>query len=66
MNNPCTAVDILKHVWDQEYKDPQKRVYMNKLWKICDDSLPKLMFDIGKSKAKKDSNKLSLAVSKVK
>ena len=23
-NKPSTAVAILKHVWDQEYKDPKK------------------------------------------
>ena len=52
-NKPSTAVAILKHVWDQEYKDPRKRVYMNKYWKRCDINLAKLMLDIGKSKAKK-------------
>ena len=57
---------ILKHVWDQEYKDPRKRVFMNKYWKRCDTNLAKLMLDIGKSKAKKDDHKLLSAVNKVK
>ena len=65
-NKPSTAVAILKHVWDQEYKDPQKRVFMNKYWKRCDTSLARLMLDIGKSKAKKDDTKLLSAVNKVK
>ena len=29
-NKPATAVAILKHVWDQEYKNPQKQKLMNK------------------------------------
>ena len=61
-----TAVAILKHVWDQEYKDPQKRVYMNKYWKRCDNDLAKIMLDIGKSKGKKDDKKLFAAVNTVK
>ena len=65
-NKPSTAVAILKHVWDQEYKDPRKRVYMNKYWKQCDTNLAKLMLDIGKSKAKKSDSKLLSAVNKVK
>ena len=57
---------ILKHVWDQENKDPRKKVYMNKYWKQCDTNLAKLMLDIGKSKAKKDHSKLLSAVNKIK
>ena len=53
-------------MWDQEYKDPQKRVIMNKYWKRCDTSLARLMLVIGKSKAKKDATKLLSAVNKVK
>ena len=29
-DKPATAVAILKHVWDQEYKNPHKRKLMNK------------------------------------
>ena len=29
-SKPATAVAILKHVWDQEYKNPEKKVFMNK------------------------------------
>ena len=61
-----TAVAILKHVWDQEYKDPKKRVYMNKYWKRCNNDLAKIMLDIGKSKGKKDDKKLLAAVNTVK
>ena len=57
-NKESTAVAIIKHFWDQEYKDPRKRFYMNKYWKRCDTNLAKLMLDIGKSKAKKDEGKL--------
>ena len=65
-NKASTAVAILKHVWDQEYKDPKKRVYMNKYWKRCNNDLAKIMLDIGKSKGKKDDKKLLAAVNKEK
>ena len=29
-NKPTTAVAILRHVWDQEYKDPAKCALVNK------------------------------------
>ena len=32
-DKPTTAIAILKHVWDQEYKIPAKRVLMNKYCK---------------------------------
>ena len=44
-NKPTTAVATLRHVWDQEYKDPAKRALMNKYWKCTEDSLAKLMLE---------------------
>ena len=32
-NKLATAVAILKLVWNQEYKNPQKQKLMNKYWK---------------------------------
>ena len=32
-DKPETAVAIMKHVWDQEYKHPEKKVLMNKYWR---------------------------------
>ena len=61
-----TAIAILKHVWDQEYKIPAKRVLMNKYWKRCDGSLGALLIEMGKNKATKDSKKLSASVNKIK
>ena len=45
-SKPATAVAILKHVWDQEYKTPEKKVLMNKYW-TRNASLADLMLDIG-------------------
>ena len=65
-DKPTTAIAILKHVWDQEYKIPAKCVLMNKYWKRCDGSLGALLIEMGKNKAKKDSRKLSASVNKIK
>ena len=67
-DKPSTAIAILKHVWDQEYKDPRKRVLMNKYWRRTKDntSLAKLMLDLGKYRGRKDKKKLSSTVNEVK
>ena len=64
-SKPATAVAILKHVWDQEYKNPEKKVLMNKYW-IRNASLAELCLDIGKHWARKDNVKLLQMVNKVK
>ena len=67
-NKPSTAIAILKHVWDQEYKDPRKRVLMNQYWRHTkyNTSLAKLMLDLGKYRGRKDKKKLSSTVNEVK
>ena len=65
-NKPRTAAAILRHVWDQEYKDPAKRALMNKYWKCTEDSLAKLMLELGTHKGRKDDNKLLSTVNKIK
>ena len=64
-NKPTTAVAILRHVWDQEYKDPAKHVLMNKYLKRTEDSLAKLMLELGTHKGRKDDNKLLSTVNKI-
>ena len=32
-DRPATAVVIMKHIWKQEYKHPEKRKLMNLYWK---------------------------------
>ena len=61
----ATAVAIMKHVWQQEYKHPEKRKLMNKFWKLH-ISLAQIMLDIGKHKGRKDQVKLRECVDKVK
>ena len=65
-NKPTTAVAILRHVWDQEYKDLAKHALMNKYWKCTEDSLAKLMLELGTHKGRKDDNKLLSTVNKIK
>ena len=67
-DKPSTAIAILKHVWDQEYKDiKKKRVLMNMYWKRQEDStsLAKYMLEIGKYRGRKDNKKLLSTVNKV-
>ena len=64
-NKPATAVAILKHLWDQEYKNPQKQKLMNKYWKKY-VNLAEIMLEIGKQKGCKDDTKLLECVNKLK
>ena len=66
--NPSTAIAILKHIWDQENKDPRKRVFMNRYWKQHEDdtTLAKFMSDIGKYRGRKDNKKLLSTANRVK
>ena len=64
-DKPETAVAIMKHVWDQEYKHPEKKVLMNKYWRR-NSNLAQLMLDMGKHKARKDDVKLLQTVNQVK
>ena len=65
-NKPTTVVAILRHVWDQEYKDLAKCAQMNKYWKRTKDSLAKLMLELGTHKGRKDDKKLLSTVNKIK
>ena len=65
-DKPSTAFAILKHVFDQEYKDPRKRYLTNQYWNRKDDGLAKLLLDMGKHRARKDNRKLLNTVNTVK
>ena len=58
---------ILKHVWDQEYKDHRERVLMDQYWKWHEDdtTLANFMLDIGKYRGRKDNKKLLSTVNRV-
>ena len=56
----------MKHVFDQEYKDPRKHDLMHKYWNRSDDSLAKLLLDMDKHRAKKDNKKLLNTVNTLK
>ena len=50
--NPQSAVAVLKHVWDQEYKNIEKKKLMDKYWKR-NHELREMFLEIGKSRAHK-------------
>ena len=64
-DRPSTTVAIMKHVWEQEYKHPEKRKLMNLYWKQ-NVQLAGLMLDIGKQKGRKNQVKLVQCVNKLK
>ena len=64
-NKPATAVAIMKHIFKQEYKHPEKRKLRNKYWNR-NIHLAELMLQIGKHKGRKDDVKLLQCVKKVK
>ena len=63
--NHESAIAVLKHVWDQEYRDIEKRPLMDKYWKR-NNELGEMFLEIGKSRARKNETKLSLIVNKLK
>ena len=56
-NKPTTAVAIMKHVWEQEYKHPEKRKLINKYWNKH-VTLAEMILEIGKQKGRKNDAKL--------
>ena len=64
-DRPATAVAIIKHVWEQEYKHPEKRKLMNLYWKQ-NVQLAEIRLDIGKQKGRRDQVKLPQCVNKLK
>ena len=62
-DKPATAVAIMKHVFEQEYKHPVKRKLMNK-YLNRNVHLAELMLEIGKHKGRKDDVKLLQCVNK--
>ena len=55
----------MKHMWEQEYKHPEKRNLMNLYWKQ-NVHLAEIMLDIGKQKGRKNQEKLVQCVNKLK
>ena len=56
-DKPATAVTIMKHIFEQEYKHSEKRKLMNK-YLNQNVHLAELMLEIGKHKGRKDDVKL--------
>ena len=63
--DPHKAVEVLKHVWDQEFKDVRKKPLMEKYWKI-NNKLGEVLLEIGKNRARKNGTKLSHLVNQLK
>ena len=64
-NKPTTAVAIMKHVWEQEYKHPEKRKLINKYWNKH-VTLAEMMLEMGKQKGRKNDAKLCQCVNNLK
>ena len=60
------AVEVLKHVWDQEFKDVRKKPLMEKYWKRNNNKLGEVLLEIGKNRAHKNETKLSQLVNQLK
>ena len=59
-------MEVLKHVWDQEFKDVRKKASMEKYWKRDNNKLGEVLLEIGKNRARKNETKLSQLVNKLK
>ena len=63
--NPQSAVAVLKHVWNQEYKNIEKKKLIDNYWKR-NHEFGEMFLEIGKSRAHKNETKLSVLVNKLK
>ena len=52
-NSPTKSVKILKHIWDQMYRDPRKCKLMKNLLCGSPNDMCSLMLKLGKHRAKK-------------
>ena len=50
-NSPTKFVKILKHIWDQMYKDPKKCKLMYDLWSGSPSDMCSLMLKLGKTQS---------------
>ena len=64
-NSPNKAVNVVKHLWNQLYRSPWKCKLMDKMW-ANDKEMGKYMYSLRKYKHKKDAQKLSDTVNKMK
>ena len=64
-NKPTMAVAIMKHIWKQEYKHPEKRKLINKYWNKH-VTLAEMMLEMGKQKGRKNDAKLCQCVNNLK
>ena len=64
--DPHKAVEVLKHVWDQEFKDVRKKPLMEKCWKRNKNKLGEVLLEIGKNRARRNETKLSQLVNQLK
>ena len=64
--SPHKSVAVLKHMWDQCYRSPQMRHYMNKYWDVSNKEMYKYMLQVGKHKACKDICKIEKLVRDIK
>ena len=49
--DPHKAMEVLKHVWDQEFKDVRKKPLMEKYWKRNNNKVGEVLLEIGKNRA---------------
>ena len=64
--DPHKPVEVLKHVWDQEFKDVRKKPLMEKYWKRNNNKLDEVLLEIGKNRACKNETKLSHLLNQLK
>ena len=64
-NSPTKSVKILKHIWDQMYRDQRKHKLMNNLWCGSPNDMCSLMLKLGKHRAKKDNIQIAKVVQNI-
>ena len=64
--SPSKAVAVLKHVWEETYNSPWKKILKDKIWNNRDKSIGEFLFEIGKHHTRKNMPKLQEVVNEMK
>lgn len=61
--SPSKSVVVLKHIWDQLYRDNRTRPYIHKYWNVNQKEMCSIMLKLGKHLTHKDIHKINKLVS---
>ena len=64
--SPSKSVAVLKHIWDQLYRENRTKPCIHKYWNVNQKEMCSIMLKLGKHQAGKDICKINKLVSDIK